>query len=451
MIITKKDAIVTKKILLQSLCLISLLINYCTAQQAYANSGTGAFASNVNLTYPTLVNKFYELNQNRLKWFTADSDAHLLRQLLKNKIDSAYLIGLSKERYHPVEINKSIGQSFSDSDSISALVTDRIFTDAAIAYCKDLFQGKGIQQWMMYDEISSKYENQDNIFLLSKLADTQSAEDLSLFLNSLEPKDTAYAVIKNEFQNRKDSLSPLQEKQLSVSLNFQRWLHHFKFRKWIVVNIPSATLTYYEYDSIKLKMKVVVGKPSTKTPRFAAHCNGIILYPYWNVPTSIALNELLPKFKRNPSYVDDLNMQIIDVNGNIIDHHKLNWKLYNKGYFPFRIRQSTGCDNSLGVIKFNLTSPFSVYLHDTNYKGSFLLASRYLSHGCIRIEKPMELANYLLPQKIETRFLEDCLKDQVPVTLSLPDLVPVFVVYQTVETDIENQVKYYKDVYGLLK
>ena len=218
-----------------------------------------------------------------------------------------------------------------------------------------------------------------------------------------------------------------------------------------MVNIASAYLRYYEYDSIKLRMKVVVGKPSAKTPRFAAHCNQVILYPYWNVPASITLKELVPKFKKNPGYIDDLNMVVIDAKGNIVDHHKLNWKKYNSGNFPFRLRQSTGCDNSLGVIKFNLTSPLGVYLHDTNDKAGFLSGLRYYSHGCIRIEEPLELANYLLPNKIDSEFLESCLKEQIPVPINLVRPVPVFVIYQTVETNIINQIKFYKDVYGLLK
>jgi len=132
------------------------------------------------------------------------------------------------------------------------------------------------------------------------------------------------------------------------------------------VNIASATLRYYEHGKLKLLTKVVVGKPSTRTPRFAAYCNEIILYPYWNVPTKIVLNELLPKFKSDSSYIDELNMQLINAGGQVVDHYKLNWNRYSSRYFPFRVRQGTGCDNSLGVIKFNLASPLGVYLHDTN-------------------------------------------------------------------------------------
>ena len=407
--------------------------------------------SSSELVYPKLVNSFYELRSNRLFWFLPDTNSYSLRQLLKEKIDSSINSGLNKEKYHLREIDKYIDSNFLPMDSSSAISIDRIFTDAAITYCKDMYHGNDIDRWMLSDELSSKPEAEDNQFLLKGLSNVNSQEALLVFLNSFEPQDVEYQTMKKELQSKRDSLTSLQKKQLSTSLQFYRWMHHFKFEKWIVVNIASATLRYYEFDSIRLRMKAVVGKPSTKTPRIATYCNYIVLYPYWNVPASIALNELLPQFKRNPGDVDALNMQVLDLKGNVIDHHKLNWKNYNRNYFPFRTRQSTGCDNSLGVMKFNLTSPFSVYLHDTNNKVAFLSGYRYYSHGCIRIQEPIELAGYLLPNKIDSNFLASCLKEQQPVTLKIDNLVPVFVIYQTVETNALGKLQYYKDVYGLLK
>ena len=405
----------------------------------------------VNLIHPSLVNKLYRYTGNKLIWFLPGENSPLLRQALKNKIDSSANTGLQKNKYHIYELNENINKVFRGEDSLNTMQADWIFTDAAIAYCKDVLQGAGIDHWIRYDELSPKYEDEDNSYLLNNLAMVRSGNDLIHFLNSLEPIDKEYLVLKNELQTKSDSLSSFQKQQLTTSINFYRWIHHFNFDKYIVVNIPSATLLYYEHDSMKLRMKVVVGKPSTKTPQFAAHCSQVILYPYWNVPVSIALNELLPEFKRNPEDIDILNMQLIDGKGKIVNHHKLNWKVYSRSYFPFRIRQSTGCDNSLGVIKFNLTSPLGVYLHDTNNKTAFLSSYRYYSHGCIRIEGPIKLANYLLPNLIDSTFLASCLKDQVPFPINLIKAVPVFVVYQTAEADIKNVVKYYKDVYGLLK
>lgn len=118
-------------------------------------------------------------------------------------------------------------------------------------------------------------------------------------------------------------------------------------------------------------MKTVLGKPSTPSPRFAAWCDQAILYPYWYVPRSITFNGYLPIIRQNPSWLDAKNMQVVDGKGKEVDHHRLNWSSFHAGYFPYTIRQSTGCDNALGVIKFNISTPYGVYLHDTNNKTAF--------------------------------------------------------------------------------
>jgi murein L,D-transpeptidase YcbB/YkuD len=128
-------------------------------------------------------------------------------------------------------------------------------------------------------------------------------------------------------------------------------------------------------------MKVVVGKPSTRTPRMATWCNQVILYPYWMVPRKIAVSEYLPMLKRNPAIMDSMNLQLLDKQGRIVSYNDLDWKKFNKNNFPFELRQSTGCDNALGVLKFNLTSPYDVYMHDSNFKRAFGFEHRFYSHG----------------------------------------------------------------------
>jgi len=194
----------------------------------------------------------------------------------------------------------------------------------------------------------------------------------------------------------------------------------------------------------------VAGQPSKRTPRFAAWCDQLILYPYWNVPRKIAVNELLPIFKRSPAIMQAMNMQILDAGGRVVDPAGLPWQQYDKSNFPFSIRQATGCDNALGVLKFNLTSPYAVYMHDTNLKSAFGSAYRYYSHGCIRLEKPDALGA-LLDNKLDTTLLQSCVKDQQPYTIRLEEPVPVFVLYNTADADENGRIDYYKDIYHLLK
>jgi murein L,D-transpeptidase YcbB/YkuD len=327
---------------------------------------------------------------------------------------------------------------------------DRIFTDVALKYGLDIYHGSEMPSWINADEISPDFVRQDESRVVKELLELGNESEMNQYVHSLEPKDSTYGILKTSLTNWLDSNDLPRITKLSTSINQYRWVHHFSLDKFIIVNIPSATLTYWESDSVKLKMKVVLGKPSTRTPRFAVHCDKIILFPYWNVPHKIAVNEFLPIFKKMPAMVTTMNMQILNSRGKIIPEDSIHWSLYSKNYFPFRIRQSTGCDNALGVMKFNLTNPYDVYMHDTNLKSAFKSGYRFYSHGCIRLEKPFELANYLLTVPVDTAILNSGLKEQNPKTIVLPKPVPVFVVYMTSEV-VETDVRFYPDVYRLLK
>ena len=372
-----------------------------------------------------------------------------MRRLLLQKLDSSAYVGVDRTRYRYDQLLEVKPEQL--NDSITSIKLDRLFTDAAIAYCKDLYEGYGINVWMKYDEWSGKYSDRDNDFIIRHLVTIKSSDELTGFINSLEPDSKEYTAYKSELKTQYLHSDMIKAKQAAISLNFYRWIHHFNFEKFIVVNIASATLNYYENNIETLFSKMIVGKPSRRTPRFVATCREVILYPYWNVPTDIALKELVPKYKKSPGLIDKENMQILDVKGNVISPYSVNWSQYNSSNFPYRLRQSTGCDNSLGIIKLDLTSPFGVYLHDTNEKGLFKSNNKFRSHGCMRVEKAIELGNYLLNNKLDTAFLQACIKGEKPIILQLEKPVPVFVVYLTAELYANGVINYYKDVYHLLR
>lgn len=426
-----------------------LWFNALAFRQCFASDQAGKVSA--QLIYPTLVARVYELNQGKLFWFAAGEQSLSLRQELKKSIDSSATLGLNKARYHYAELGNILDDTSSATDNGEVRRRDKILTDIAIAYFKDIYQGTDISSWVSFDEISPAQSATDNDFIITSLVNIRSDSSLSNFIKSLQPAEEEYQLMKNELKDQIQKQATAMIKQLAISLSLFRWIHHFHLDEYIVVNIPSASLRYYKQDSLTLKMRIVAGKPSTKTPRFAAHCNQIILYPYWNVPDRIALNELLPLFKKMPLLIDPMNIQVLDARGNIVDPHNIKWNLYDKRNFPYRFRQSTGCDNALGVLKFNLTDPYSVYLHDTNLKSAFSSAYRYYSHGCIRLEKPLELAHFLLKDQLDSNYLLSCLKDQKPIPVDLIKPVPVFVVYIPVETDEANKIRYYKDVYQLIK
>ncbi|HEY9342512.1 MAG TPA: L,D-transpeptidase family protein, partial [Hanamia sp.] len=238
---------------------------------------------------------------------------------------------------------------------------------------------------------------------------------------------------------------------LNLSINYYRWLSCLsQNQSVIVVNIPAAYLKVYNEQKVILEMRMVVGKPSTPTFTMASAVNEVIIYPYWYVPRSIATRELLPAIKRNPSYLDTNNYQVLNKAGNIVDPYSVNWHALSRNYFPYTIRQGTGCDNSLGLLKLNFYNPFGAYLHDTPSKDLFKQNRRFYSHGCMRMEKPIELGHLVLKNNniaIDTITEKGCLKSQSPIVVSADVKMPVIVWYNPVGMDSTGHVAFFEDVY----
>lgn len=247
----------------------------------------------------------------------------------------------------------------------------------------------------------------------------------------------------------------IRVEQVSTSLNYFRWLNCItQIQPVITVNIPAAYLKVYHKSNVLLEMRVVVGKKYTPTPTLISTVDEVVLYPYWHVPYSIATKEILPILKRNPGYINTGNYQVLNAAGKIMNPYSVNWKSLSSSYFPYLIRQSTGCDNALGLLKLNFNNPFGVYLHDTNGKKYFSYLRRYLSHGCMRMEKPMEMGHLLLKNNsiaIDTLEQKGCLKNQAPVIVHVTEHMPVIVWYNPAGTDSAGRVLFYEDVYGKFK
>lgn len=238
---------------------------------------------------------------------------------------------------------------------------------------------------------------------------------------------------------------------LQDAINHWRWANRLNAPKLIMVNVAAAHLKVLAADSSEnLFMRVIVGKPKTKTPAFTAYMTSVITYPYWSVPYSIATKEILPKVKRNIHYLDQQNMQVLDARGNVLNPANIQWHRYGTSNFPYFFRQSTGCDNSLGVLKFDLNSPYSIYLHDTNVRALFGRNERHLSHGCIRVQKPKELAHIVLEGKMDSTIiqkLDSCVRDQKPSAIKLPAQIPVLMFYLPVDIGEDGSIHFYKDIY----
>lgn len=380
-----------------------------------------------------------------LLWYCSSCDDK--RLALIDYISRSEALGLDPKRYLGNRETTTNSQLSGNTSQIQK--ADQDLTKAALAFSRDLYAGADLDKLLSYDEVSPKYASRDMDYLLAAWKGVSSGRDVITLLQRLEPQHTSYQALKKELQ-RLPPFESSKRKAVVASMNYYRWIQHFEMDSFIVVNIPAAQLQFNKGGKRVLQMRTVVGTPDSKTPRFASHVDEVTLYPYWNMPRSILVNEWLGIFKDNPSLISYYQMELVDSKGAVVSPESINWKAMSIKNFPYRVRQKTGCENPLGVVKFGLSNPFDVYLHDTNVKGAFEGAHRFYSHGCVRIEDPVRLAEAVIPGRVDKRYLNACFSDQKPQVIPVANSVPVFIVYMMAEADESGKVNYYRDIYELM-
>jgi len=267
--------------------------------------------------------------------------------------------------------------------------------------------------------------------------------------------------LKSEGRLDKESLAqlnvPLSSRviQLEDSLERWRWLPAEYPQLPVAVNIPGFKLRVFSDDhTVALQMNVVVGKAlNHQTPVFAKEMKYIIFRPYWNLPLDIVRAEIVPKLLRDPHYLARKGFEATDQNGHIVSAGAVSRAtLAEIMSGRLLVRQKPGPRNALGLVKFMFPNEFDVYLHSTPAPQLFNQSRRDFSHGCIRVEKPAELAAWLLKDqpkwtlgKIKAAMLSG--PDNQQVNLSTP--VPIVIVYLTAIVEENGEVYFYDDIYGL--
>lgn len=238
--------------------------------------------------------------------------------------------------------------------------------------------------------------------------------------------------------------------RMAINLDRYRMMPDSMPEAYVLVNIPSYTLEAKYRDTLVFASKVIVGKAKTRSPLLNARFSNIVVYPQWNVPESIVYNEIIPKMQKNPSYLLEQNMVVLNKRDSVVDPASIRWATANKNNFRYRIRQGEGLDNSLGIIKFNFANPYAVYLHDTNARSLFKLDDRSLSHGCIRVEQWQQMADFLSHPMVNLHtdtIVHRMLKQEKKASRLLKDKVQLLVRYFTLFQEGEST-HFYPDVYG---
>jgi murein L,D-transpeptidase YcbB/YkuD len=242
---------------------------------------------------------------------------------------------------------------------------------------------------------------------------------------------------------------PIERRIRQIELNLERWrwLPRDLGERYVLVNIPEYRLEVWDGDKVPVTMRTVVGKQDTPTPIFNDEMTYLVFSPYWNVPPGIAEGETLPEIIRDPGFLQRTNIEVLDKAGSVIDPSAIDLS----DPAQYRFRQRPGADNSLGLVKFMFPNQFDVYLHDTPADSLFARASRSFSHGCVRLERPLALAEYVLADQPEWTpgRIQEAMHAQVERIVKLRKPLPVYLGYWTARVSADGIVQFRPDVYGI--
>lgn len=244
----------------------------------------------------------------------------------------------------------------------------------------------------------------------------------------------------------------MKERAELIALNLERlrWKPQIEgMGDRIIINVPEYMLRVYKNNKEKMAMRVVLGSEYTPTPVFQDTLRYIVFSPTWMVPKSIFEKEFFPKLQDDPGHFDPQRFRFYK-DGKEIDPFLEPWSDKKIDLSVYKVVENPGDENSLGNIKFIMPNDFSIYLHDTPADQLFKREDRALSHGCIRLERPEALAEYLLSDQQEwnKKKIQEAFHSDKPLQVDLKDPIPVYIVYRTVWVDDDGVVNFREDIYG---
>ncbi len=237
--------------------------------------------------------------------------------------------------------------------------------------------------------------------------------------------------------------------QLCTNLERAREIFDEQRTEFILVNIPAFNATLSLNGKPVWTTNVIIGEKDAKTPLFESHINSVVVNPTWSVPRSIASEELLPKIQNDIGFLAHGGYDVFDATGLPVDPLTVDWPSLDMHNFPFRLVQRAGPQNELGRIKFLFPNQYGVCMHDTPSQYLFAYSSRAFSHGCIRMENPVDFAAQLLAEDNWSKEQLDAqLASGETKSISLAEPVPIVITYLTASVDESGTVFFYRDIYG---
>lgn len=431
----------------------------------------------IKLSNPKLITAYYEAH---------DYEPVIVLQQLKDKglhtmisyFERSAEHGLSPEGYKVDELKRLLAK-FDDKKGIktteeaySALADLELLSANSLINYSNALQYGVISPKRIYAAYFMDTKRPDSV----SMSRVFTIKDIKSYLDSIQPKDPQYLALQKALKDGATGagMSPDEtQKILKVNLERLRWKNKPTQEKYVIVNIADFRLDVMDRGKSILNMKVCVGEGRNKnftdniqeydendlkkdrpfsheTPQLNSMIHSVQVNPVWNIPESIATNEITKFAAADRYYLSNHNIDVYE-NGKLIEDTELiDWSSGNPGA-KYTFKQRPGDDNSLGKIKFLFNNQSAVYLHDTPAKAAFSNAMRAVSHGCVRLEKPLDLAHVLFGdgakyEDIKKRMSES---QNEAKDITLPNKVPVYLIYTTAWEDENHTLQFRKDVYGL--
>ena len=320
-----------------------------------------------------------------------------------------------------------------------------------------------LRRGQLHEQIPSPLELKSTPFEPATwVASVLAAPDFGVALLRCQPQQREYQQLQQALARWRrapagpDSVARQRRtQQLALTLERWRWTA-IPDANYVLVNLPAYGLEVVRGRQVLQTHRLVIGSPSRPTPTLSSRLTSFTIAPEWRVPNSIATKEILPHLRAGTgatsehNFLADNNYTLYDANGRRVDPVTVNWSVVTARHFPYTIRQNAGCENALGNIIFRFANPYSVYLHATSNTADFQKPYRALGHGCLRMERPMQLAAYLLGADSTRAALPteaECEAAPKSRSLTLRHPMPLHVAYATCAV-VAGQLRFYPDVYG---
>jgi murein L,D-transpeptidase YcbB/YkuD len=432
---------------------------YKSQDTALAGSIRGQIMLNEkHLSYPASVARFYQQSGYKLSWVAPDTVKMRASEAMLT-LDCVMQYGLNPPDYHPHELLyeklNNLTRHFGKVSDTEKAKFDIILTDAMLTFINNLHFGK-----LNPDYPSAKIDsgNTNGFLAETVLAEALRQKNFMETLLNVQPKSKAYT----DLQFQLHLLTGLYTgdcyevpegdiRKISINMERLRWIKN-NDTTYIHINIPSYTLEFHQPDTI-YQFKVVIGKPAAPTPTLESAIAYFTTAPEWKVPAKIFIRELLPRTRNNPDYFRNYHYTIYDYKGNYVADNAANRAMVRRDPGNYGVRQSAGCDNSLGLIVFRFPNIYDIYLHDTPEQQLFKKEQRAYSHGCIRVERAEKLAELLLENDGAAGKIPELRKDlkrYITKSFYLKKTVPIKITYLTCGVK-DGGLLTYGDIYDLDK